>query len=141
GYSGLLCFAILATWFWIEARQRNSRPWWAGYVVSVIAGMMLHMTMAFVVAAHGVVYLLELASPRGRAAWWQPLAVWFLAVTLTLQVFALSLPEFLKYACHEPSMQSAWTDPRWVIMESLRHMKLGFGLVAAVGAGVFVLAG
>src|SRR5205823_3032592 len=95
GYSGLLCFSILATWFWLEARDRHSWTWWGGYVTTVIAGMMLHTTMAFVVAAHVFVYLLDLlASPQRRSIWWQPLLAWTLAVTVTAQIFALALPEF-----------------------------------------------
>ena len=60
GYMGLLLFTLLATWCWLEALEKNTRAWWTGYAISVVLGMWIHPTMAFVVAAHGIVHLILL---------------------------------------------------------------------------------
>src|SRR5690606_21971427 len=64
GYMGLLLFTLLATWCGLEAIDRNTKGWWFGYVVSVVMGMWIHPTMAFVVAGHLLVYLIFRFVPR-----------------------------------------------------------------------------
>lgn len=150
GYTGLLFFTILATWFWFEALGRNNWIWWAAYGTSVFLGMTVHLTMAFVVASHGIVHLALLAFPRlgidrssgdlspERRAGIRPFVTWALAGTVTLQFYALALPEFIRVGLHEESRNSLWTNPIWVITESLQNLSIGFAGVAVVaGGGLF----
>lgn len=148
GYMGLLFFTLLATWIWLKALSQNSLRLWLGYVVAVSLGMWIHMTMAFVIAAHGLLHLSFLLFPLisvkhrsisllERNAGWKPFAAWFLCVSVTLQLYALSLPEFLRVGLHEVSVESEWTNPLWVIKESLRGIQSGF----AVAGLVIVLCG
>lgn len=141
GYMGLLFFTLLATWFWLEALDKDSRGWWVGYTVSVVLGMWIHSTMAFVVAAHGFVHLLFLGFPKlagrdggkpERKVGLRPFIAWILSITVTLQLFALALPEFLSTGLHEESKPSEWTNPLWVVTESILALKIGFG-------GIFVV--
>jgi 4-amino-4-deoxy-L-arabinose transferase-like glycosyltransferase len=151
GYMGLLFFAILATWLWTEARARRTWPWHLGYAVAVSLGMLTHLTMVFMPLAHA---LLEVAATAWR---WgrrhrtagatperrdvrQPLAALALSASLTLQLYALSLPEFLRTGLHEVSLESEWTSPLWVIQESLRSLQVGFGALAVVAGGALVAA-
>ena len=146
GYSGLLFFSTLSTWLWIEATARGRARLWVMYAICVWLGLWIHMTMVFVVAAHGIVYLGQLARRRatGRAAaagaldpgWrWKPWAAWVFAATMVLQVQALALPEFLRSALHEVSLESEWVSPIWVVTETVR--RLGDGGLASL----FVLGG
>lgn len=146
GYTGLLLFTLLATWFWFEALERNEWRWWLAYSAAVIFGMWVHMTMAFVVAAHGLVYLVlwlfpgfggdkDGGVPIERRAGIKPVAAWFLSVTVTLQLYALALPEFLRVGLHEESRNSEWTNPFWVLNETIRNLSIGFAGVAVVLAG------
>jgi len=143
GYMGLLLFTLLATWCWLEAIDKNTKVWWFGYVISVVSGMWIHPTMAFVVAGHALVYLIFLIYPRlaggqkdspspERNAGLKPFVAWALSVTVTLQLYALALPEFLTLGLHEESKPSEWTNPLWVVTESILALKIGFG-------GIFVV--
>ena len=105
GYMGLLFFTLLATWLWLEALDRGQARWWAGYSIAVALGSWTHMTMIFVVAAHGVTFLVcvlprvarrTTVEPRSRRRdLTGPLVAWLFAATLTLQLYALVMPEFL----------------------------------------------
>jgi mannosyltransferase len=144
GYMALLFFSILATWIWIEAQQRQTWKWWIAYSVVVALGMWTHLTMVFVVLAHALVYTATFfQSITGKQVKtpfsWRPLAAFILGATLTLQLYALALPEFLSVGLHEVSLESEWTNPWWVIIETLRNLRIGFsGMLVVLGAGVMV---
>ena len=153
GYMGLLLFTLLASWCWFEALKNNEWRWWLAYSASIILGMWVHPTMAFVVAAHGLIYLVMLASPRSsgdpigqaspeRRSGIRPIAAWMLSVTVTLQLYALALPEFLAVGLHEESKDSEWTNPIWVVTESLNGLSIGFaGMAVVLCGGAFVAFG
>ena len=63
------------------------------------------------------------------------MAAWALAGSLSLQAYALALPEFLRSALHEQSRGSEWTKPAWALSESLRSLQIGGWGVAGVLAG------
>lgn len=150
GYMGLLFFTLLATWLWVMASREKSWGWWLGYVAAVALGMWIHMTMAFVVAAHALIYSVELifsvqktarraaandgVKARGvlaslvSPANLRPVLAWLLAVSVTLQLYALALPEFLRAGLHEESLESEWTSPLWVIAETIRNLRPGKGV-------------
>lgn len=153
GYMGLLFFTLLATWLWFEALEKNKWRWWLGYAAAIVLGMWIHMTMAFVIAAHGLVHLTLLMLPKlsgdenknfslERLAGLKPFAAWLLSVTVTLQLYALALPEFLRLGLHEESKESEWTNPFWVVTESLRGLSIGFaGIAVVICGGAFVAFG
>lgn len=146
GYSGLLFFSTLSTWYWLEALDQPRRgSWWIGYVASIVLGLTMHMTMIFVVASHGLVGLTRLALPGARAerdprwrsvAALRALTAFTLGGTLTLQLYALALPEFLREALHEVSLETEWTNPLWAVQETLRGLQIGWAGTGAVGVGL-----
>jgi len=146
GYMGLLFFTLLATWFWFEALEKNKWRWYLAYSAAIVLGMWIHMTMAFVVATHGLVYLILLLLPKlsgdenktfslERRAGFKPFVAWFLSVSVTLQLYALAIPEFLRVGLHEESRNSEWTNPLWVLTETIQNLSIGFAGVAVVLAG------
>ncbi|MCW5976881.1 MAG: glycosyltransferase family 39 protein [Bryobacteraceae bacterium] len=142
GYSGLLFFSILATWLWLEAIERNRWRWWLWYAATLALGMWTQMTLAFVIAAHGMTLGIEWLRRRGALSLWKAAAAYALSGALTLQLYALTAPEFLHSAVGEVSMPSAWTNPLWLVTETLRNLRAGFVAWAAVAAGgILVLAG
>jgi mannosyltransferase len=153
GYMGLLLFTLLATWCWFEALEKNEWRWWLGYASAVVLGMWIHPTMAFVVAAHALIHLVLLAAPKlggkitpgfsvERNAGFRPFALWMLSVTVTLQLYALALPEFLAVGLHEESKQSEWTNPLWVVTESVKGLSIGFaGILIVICGGALVAFG
>ena len=146
GYSGLLFFATLATWLWIVALERGTVFRWSAYCAAAWLGVWMHMTMVFVLATHAVVYVTLLPSgmtatgppgPLDDGFRWRAPRAWFFAGTLSLQVYALALPEFLGSALHEVSLDSEWINPMWVFQESLRRLADG-GLASLVVVGGLV---
>ena len=148
GYMGLLFFATLATWLWLEAVSRRAWAWHLAYALTVALGMWIHMTLVFVPLVHALLYAAQLAAQlwsdrtsgarRALADAVRPLSALALAASLTLQLYALSLPEFLRTGLHEVSLESEWTNPLWVISESLRSLQIGFGALAVVLCGMLV---
>ncbi len=153
GYMGLLLFTMLATWCWLRALETNRFAWWSGYSIAVVLGMWVHPTMAFVVAGQLLIHVALLIRPSlggqdglnislERRAGIKPFVAWLLSLTLTLQLYALALPEFFRIGFHEESKDSAWTNPLWVITESLNSLRIGFaGLAVVICAGGLVLFG
>jgi len=145
GYTGLLFLTLLATWLWLEALDRDQWRTWLGYSACVVLGVWIHMTMLFVAAAHALIFLIvwlrseRRPVPLGRAA-----AAFALCGTISLQIYALSLPEFLRTAVSTPLVAPAtqWTDPWWTISESLRSLRLGsVAVVVVVFGAAFFAAG
>jgi mannosyltransferase len=141
GYMALLFFALLATWLWIEALEHGSWAWWLAYVWAVSFGLWSHLTMIFVAAAHSLVYLFILfgrARTFEAGGRWRPLVAFLLCGSVTAQLYAFSLPEFLRSALHEVSLPSDWTNPLWVMAESARSLHVGFAGSAILlgGAGL-----
>ena len=143
GYTGLLFFTTLATWLWLEARTRQGWRWWIAYSVALWLGLWMHTTMVFVVAAHVLIELPGAARTlyrdyrggrtRGATlALRKPVAAWLLSGTLSLQVYALSLPEFFRSALHETSKNAEWTNPFWAAAESLRSLEIGWSSLAVM---------
>ena len=148
GYMGLLFLATLATWLLHEALSRNTWGYWISYALAIALGMWVHMTMAFVVAAHGLLWLTWLGLgrvfPHSRASQafrfgWKPLVAWVLCVTITLQLHALALPEFLSSALHMESLPSEWSSPWWIVLESVRSLKVGFSGIVVLLFGIVML--
>ena len=136
GYTGLLLFTLLATWLWLEAMDRRRAIWWLGYSVVTALGLLIHMSMVFVPVTHLLLSgLRQSLQKRAIALPWQALAATSLAGTLALQFYALSLPEFLHTALGEVSLPSEWTNPLWIVTESMRSFRLAFAGLAIIAVG------
>jgi len=154
GYMGLMVFTTLATWLWLEAMDRDAWRWWLLYALALFAGMWIHLTMVFVPAAHALIFLFAqlhsgLLGRRGNSFSaetgfrWKPVSAWLLCGSLTLKVYALSLPEFLRSAAQEGvAMRTEWANPLWAAQAFLRGLQVGWlgGGVVLCG-GVVALAG
>jgi hypothetical protein len=135
GYTGVLLFTLLAVWLWLEAWERSEWRWWAAYAVVCFLGMWIHMTIAFIMAAQGMIYLALAARRTGRGERWMPVLAWLLCGGLTLLAYSLALPEFFRTALGEVSLPSEWINPAWLAMESLRNLRAGFAGAAVLAAG------
>jgi 4-amino-4-deoxy-L-arabinose transferase-like glycosyltransferase len=143
GYMGLLFFTLLGTWLWMEAIERDNVRLWTSYIACMALGFWIHMTMLFVLAAHVLIFLVVwLRSGRGRTKLARAAAAFALCLTVTLQLYALSLPEFMRTGLSEVSPPSEWINPLWVVTESLRSLRVGFaGTAVVLCGGVVVAAG
>jgi len=123
--------------------ERQTRGSWLLYSVSIALGMWIHMTMLFVTGTHALIFLIVwLRSERRPAHLANAAGAFLLCGTLTLQLYALSLPEFLRTGLSEFSPPSEWTNPLWVVRESLRSLQVGFaGFAVVLCGGVMMAAG
>ena len=142
GYMGLLLFSTLATWLWLEASERDEWRVWILYSVTGFLGMWIHSTMLFVLGSHA---LLQACFAIWKGDWRnganrKALVAWLLCATFTAQAQGLALPEFFRTAVHEVSMPSEWTNPFWVVAESVRSLRLGFASFAVLISGAAMVA-
>jgi hypothetical protein len=143
GYMGLLFFTLLATWLWLEAMDRDEPRLWAAYTLCIVLGLWIHMTMLFVLATHILIFaVVWLRSGREMGKLARAAIAFALCGTITLQLFALSLPEFLRTGLAEVSPPSEWTNPLWAVLETMRGLQVGFaGTAVVIGAGVLAAVG
>lgn len=151
GYTGLLLFTLLASRLFVDlcARAGRPRPGLAlAYGICAALAAATHATAVLAVAAHGLVWLALLASPRARSAGvnrWMPGVGFLLAATLGLLLYAPVLPQFWSTltAPTMPGVETAWKSPVWMVAETLRGLARGLpgGWVALALGALVGLAG
>jgi mannosyltransferase len=163
GYTGLALWTVVTTYLFLRGlREGTLRPWlWYG--VTLALGMYTHLTMGFVAAGHVVVlswaYLSAWKGWRARTGETETSFITFslipplgfvLAGVLTLALYAPVLPQVLARTVGQQSssavqVQSAWTNPLWLVLETLRGLAAGaggaLGYVVLPMAGAILLAG
>ncbi|MCG3207751.1 MAG: hypothetical protein FOGNACKC_01351 [Anaerolineae bacterium] len=142
GYSGLLFWALVATWFFLRGRTEDRAYLWLFYAPAAALGVYTNTTMIFVIAGHFIVYLLPLLTRRSKL--WPDWGMGFLlgfclAGFFTLLLHALPLPQVLAGLAGEESTVPAWKNPMWALLEVVRALRIGFagGLVATAALVVF----
>jgi hypothetical protein len=147
GYSGLLFFTLLSTGLLLRLLRHRSPDRVGlviGYGLSAALAVYMHLTAVFVVLAHGVVWAFLAWRERHRCdglARWRTAYALVLAATLSVQLYALVLPQVVAtvLAPTMPGVETEWTKPSWMVMEILQGLSRGIpgGIgVAAVGAAV-----
>src|SRR5262249_45512128 len=66
GYSGLLFWALLSSWFLVRALREDRPALWLGFAAAAAFGIYTHITMVFVIAGQSAVYLHQLWMRRGE---------------------------------------------------------------------------
>jgi len=151
GYTGLLLWTLLATGLFLRLIRERS-PEGVGlpiaYGAAMALGLYTHMTAAFVLAAHGLIWAGMRFRRLGRSAQpprWSPLAGLLLALTFTLQLYAPVLPQLLQtlLAPTMPGSATEWKNPAWFVLETLRGLGRGLpgGMFAVLGGIGIALAG
>lgn len=149
GYTALLFWTVLASLLLVE---NLGRPRWSLTVAySVVSALALytHLTAAFFLAAHGLVYLFLVgrkahAGRRLAATDGLPLVGFVLAGTLAFQLYAPVLPQvFGTFRTQTGSTRvQGWTDLSWGATQVLRGLTASFaGTAGAVVAAAVVATG
>ncbi|MFN0071606.1 MAG: glycosyltransferase family 39 protein [Chloroflexota bacterium] len=140
GYSGLLFWTVVASWLMVRAIREGRPHLWVLYSIAAALGMYTHMTMLFVIAAHGLMYLGQLfvrPSSERRVQWALGLMIGFgLTGFLTLLLHALVLPQILfGHAVGEVSTVPDWNNPLWTLLEIGRSLQISPpGLIIVIAA-------
>jgi hypothetical protein len=151
GYTALLLFTILGSAFFLRLLSKEQSAGWghaAAYGALMAFAVYTHVTAVFVVAGHALVWLVLLGTtPDSRRApqVWPPLMGLLLAGTLSVQLYALVLPQFMNtlLAPTMEGMATEWKNPVWLITETIGVLGEGLpgGLVGVVAVLFVVLAG
>ncbi len=56
GYTGLLFWMLLGTWFFIKGLRQNSHVIWIIYAAFMALGMFTHLTSVFILISHAIIY-------------------------------------------------------------------------------------
>lgn len=161
GYTGLLFWGLIATYFLLHAARTGSWWAWTGYALASALAVYTHLTAAFFVASHGVVYLAVLASrvraknrperrrPDGFPGFIgaRPLYGFAMAGLLAVLFHAPMIPQmlvtFTAIAGPQAALASAsiaeWKSPLWTIQEIWRSLGPVLGVALPVLIAVVVL--
>ena len=168
GYTGLLFFGLIATYFLLRAARSGSWWDWTAYAIAGALGVYTHLTAAFLLASQAIVYLGVLAlrwrssNSRGHRAQddfpgfagGRPLYGFGLSGLLAALLYAPMIPEMVATFTAVSVPQSAvaaaaiaeWKSPLWMILEVGRSLGPGVGialplLIAVVVSGMAKLRG
>lgn len=143
GYTGVMAFAMLATWAFLRGLRENTIIWWCWYAMASAAGVFVHVTMVFVIVSHFLIYCVRLMSNRNwrlNASWRGMLYGFVLGGLLILQFHALVLPQILGQIGQTTSVQ-AWNNPFWTVIEMGRGIQVGVKGGLVVLSAAFMLFG
>ena len=157
GYTGLLFWGLLATYFLIRAAKTPSWRLWTAYGLVSALAIHTHLSAAFFVAAHGLIYCgvaarrLMTATPARDPAsaaaeglsGFLPLYGFVLAGGLALLLHAPLIPQmigtFAAVAGGQSPLDAAasaeWKSPGWMVAEVVR----GLGPVLGIALPVIVV--
>jgi hypothetical protein len=139
GYSALLFWTIVSSYFLVRGLRDRSRRLWAAYAIAVALGMYTHLTMAFVVAGQFAAYVWDTAR-RDHESWDERLAPFFggfvLSGLLTIVCYALVLPQMPDSAAADLSNVAEWRSLGWLLREFGRGVNAGPLTGLAVVAGL-----
>lgn len=151
GYTGVLFFTLLSTYFFVRGARESRAGIWVAYGVAAALGAYVHLTMAFIVAGHGLLYLWLLASRRRELRAWpchalRPMAGFLVAAGLALLLYSPVLGQVLGRTASwtQSSVRFEWSNPRWLIEETIRGLSGGMGakgLLLVVPAAFVALTG
>ena len=151
GYTGVLFFTLLCTYFFVRGAQESKAGIWVAYGVAAALGAYVHLTMAFIVAGHGLVYLWLLASRRRDLRAWPrnpllPMTGFLVAAGVAFLLYSPVLGQILGRATSwtQASARFEWSNPRWLIEETIRGLSGGMGtmgLLLVVPAAFVALTG
>jgi len=147
GYTGLMLLSVLGSGLFLgllngQVKRRGAVI--PGYGACMALAIWTHLTAAFVVAAHFVIWSgLALRRREPSDAGWMlaPLFAMVLAATFALQLYALMLPQFGEtlFAPKAEFGATPWRSPVWLIAETLRGAARGLpGGWAGLAAGAAV---
>jgi len=138
GYSGLLFWSLLSSWFFVLALRDGRTSDWIGYALAAALGVYTHLTMVFVVSGHFLSFgMRAFRWPNDRARALKGLGVGFAgAVAVTLLLYAPVLGDIRNGMSNTlTGVAGMWNSPLWTLRELFAGLSIGFSqaLVMAIG--------
>jgi 4-amino-4-deoxy-L-arabinose transferase-like glycosyltransferase len=145
GYTGLLFWVLVSSWFLIRGLRSNRMIDWLGYGIAAALGMYTHLTMGFVIVGQFISYLIRLVGrsrETGQGKWTGFLAGFGSAGLITLLLYLPVLGD-IRGAMGRTltGVAEMWTSPLWTIRELFDGLRIGFsqGAIVLAALAVFVV--
>ena len=145
GYTGLLFWTLISSWLLVQSCRTHNPTRWLLYALSAALGVYTHTTMLFVIAGHGLIYLISLFNQRRSIGtrWWYGFGLGFCMTSfLIFLTHAIALPQVFSSIVEESTIP-AWKNPFWTLLEIGRGLQIGgFGsflvipVLAVLGVGL-----
>jgi mannosyltransferase len=150
GYTGMVFWTLLASIFFVRCANNGRKSDCVMYGISAALGIYTHLTMAFVVVGHALLYAWLIWS-RTKSAGRMPKNVLLplyglmLAATVSFALYAPVIPGIFArtIGVAGTSVRSEWASPLWALKEMVHGLRngAGGGLVAIVVGGLLLLTG
>jgi mannosyltransferase len=144
GYTALLCFTLCATLLFVRLVERPRRRLAIAYGLAAGLGIYTHLTMAFVVVAHAMVWGWQAWRDEGPERSRRIRTAMLALGAAGLVGGLLYLPmagQVYRFFSGPPQATAAVATPRWALLEILRGLRIGFGTVGLLAAFGLLLAG
>ncbi len=142
-YTTLAFLALVSTTFLLDGIRTGRRRSYVLYAVAASLGIYAHLTMAFLVASHGIICAamaaIDWKNGLNLVKWRRAIEGFVLAAVLTLVFYAPILTQVLRFFVHHPSSMGAVSSPRWAMIEALRGLTLGLGSVGILALAALVV--
>lgn len=145
GYTALLFWTLLSTLLLVRQIENARMARALVYGAAVGLGIYTHLTMAFVAAGHAVVWAFRLWRENDRSARERDLrmAIWSFGIAGTVATL-LYLPlvrQVFTFFGHGQPASVAVATPAWAVLEALKGLRVGFGIVGVLVAAAVVVLG
>lgn len=137
GYTALAFCATLATYLFLRGLERERTAWFVAYAITAALGIYTHLSMAFVVATHLLIWVwLAWTGEAPFARTWR-FAGWAFGLTAVLAtlMYGPLLLQVQKFFLGRPRPATLAT-PQWAILEAVRGARLGLGAWGALLAAL-----
>jgi len=142
GYTGLLFWTLISSWFLIWGFKDNRTGWWLGYAIASALGMYIHLTMGFVILGQFLSYLLHLWDTRRNLVGgnYKPLFIGFGGAGVLTLLLYLPVVGDIQGAMSRTltGVAEMWTSPLWTLKELFLGLSIGYSQGAIVLAALFV---
>lgn len=147
GYTGLLFWMLLGTWFFIKGLRQNSHVVWIIYAMFMALGMFTHLTSVFIVIGHVIIYCFILLKrtnffKNASTSDLRPLISFALIGIFTFQLYSLVLPQVFNAFQDRVEVSQVrvevWTNPIWGLYEALKGLNISFGTIAGGIIALFI---
>lgn len=133
-YTMLLFWTLVVAYLFIRNMENRSFASWLGYAVAIALGMYSHLTMAFVLSSHILIYLwycLEnFNKDNNQRVHWKGAPFGFLlSILFSIFLYLPILSQMIHfYLQKKQTVLSHVSSPFWAIIEALRGIQDGLGI-------------
>ncbi len=144
GYTALMFWTLLCTDLLLRGLATGRVGWYVGYAIAAALGAYAHLTMGFVVAAHGLwcAWRFGVVRASGQRCDWGPAGLGFgLTAALTLGMYGPLVVDVQRFFASPPTVGTEVATRRWALLAALRSFEVSLGTLGALIGGLLLVVG